>query len=122
MGRTFVAVEETPQVLGYHTIASGSITPESIPRSAPQHPIPVILLARLAVDSNLQKAGLGKELLLDALKRASQIAEILGVHAVSLDCLNEGVKPFYLKYGFEELNDSPLHLYMPIKRIRQLNL
>ncbi len=104
------------------TIASGAISFEVIPENLPRHPVPVVLLARLAVDRTSQGQGLGAMLLMHALKRVQDVSEHLGVHAVAVDALNESARAFYLKYGFSALLDDPLHLFLSIKKIRHLGL
>jgi GNAT superfamily N-acetyltransferase len=111
-----------PQVFGYYTLASGAIPfahiPSSLTKKLPKHPVPVILLARLAVDQGAQKQGLGEALMLDALYLCSKLADSLGVHAVEVDAIDEQAKAFYEKYGFVSLFDEPLHLLLPIATIR----
>jgi GNAT superfamily N-acetyltransferase len=119
LGRTYVAVRPDEQrVYGYYTLASSSIPFEHLPsgkaKKLPKHPAPVILLARLAVDKEAQGTGLGKLLLLDALKRSLDLSATLGVHAVEVDAIDAEAKAFYEKYGFAPLEDSELHLYLPI--------
>ncbi|MBL8205076.1 MAG: GNAT family N-acetyltransferase [Blastocatellia bacterium] len=80
------------------------------------------MLARLAVDVNQQGRGIGEFLLLDVLRRAVIISEQTGLYAVVLDALNERARKFYLQYGFEELVDDPLHLFLPIETILKLGL
>ena len=84
--------------------------------------MPVILLARLAVDVNQQRQGVGEFLLLDVLRRAIIISEQTGLYAVVLDALNERTRKFYLRYGFTELVDDPFHLFIPIETILKLGL
>ncbi len=123
LGRTYVAVERGGSVVkGYYTIASGAVSFEIVPENLPRHPVPVILLARLAVDRTVRGRGLGTMLLLHALKRAQNVSEQLGVHAVAVDALNDSARAFYLKYGFSALLDDPLHLFLSIKKIRHLGL
>ena len=123
LGRTYVAVEEGQSaVKGYYTITSGAVSFEIVPENLPRHPVPVILLARLAVDRSAQGHGLGALLLVHALKKALEVSEHLGVHAVAVDALNDRVRAFYLRYGFTELRDDPLHLFLPLKKIRRLGL
>ena len=124
LGRTYVAVRPgEKRVLGYYTLAPGSVSFESLPsrraRKLPRHPVPVVLLARLAVDQSAQGQGLGAALLVDALERCLTLAEALGVHAVEVDALDGVAKSFYEKYGFIPLLDAPNHLYLPVPTIRQ---
>ena len=89
IGRTFVALRGgSSQVVGYYTLASGAIPVETLPpraaRKLPRHPVPVVLLARLAVDASERGRGLGRHLLGDALRRCLQLADRLGVNAVEV--------------------------------------
>ena len=125
LGKTFVAVpKDGTRVLGYHTLAAGAISFEHLPNDAarklPKHPVPVVLLARLAVDLSSQGAKIGEGLLLDALQRALNLAAGVGVHAVAVDALDDAAAKFYRKYGFTPLLDNPLSLYLPISTIEEL--
>jgi GNAT superfamily N-acetyltransferase len=123
LGRTYVAVRagET-RVCGYYTLAASAVPflslPVSIAKKLPRHPVPVILLARLAVDQRVQGQKLGEALLLDALDRSSAMAAELGVHAVEVLAIDEPARRFYEKYGFVALLDSELHLLMSIATVR----
>jgi GNAT superfamily N-acetyltransferase len=119
LGRTYVVTRPSEKrVLGYYTLASGAVSFEKLPAKAakklPRHPVPVVLLARLAVDQSTQGQGLGRVLLTDALRRCLALANQLGVHAVEVDAIDEQAKAFYEKYGFVALEDNPRHLYLPI--------
>lgn len=121
LGRTYVAVRPgDSQVCGYYTVSSGSISFDAIPENLPRYPIPVMHLGRLAVDEAFQGQRLGKALLADALTRAVQIAGQLGIYAVEVHALTETARDFYLKFGFSELSDERLHLYITLKKIRIL--
>jgi GNAT superfamily N-acetyltransferase len=123
LGRTYVAVDPGEKMVkGYYTISSGAVSFEDVPENLPRYPVPVVLLARLAVDRSASGHGLDVMLLIHALKKADEVSEHLGVHAVAVDALNEAARAFYLKYGFTELLDDPLHLYLPMRKIRQLGL
>jgi GNAT superfamily N-acetyltransferase len=123
LGRTFVAVRDgEKRVYGYYTLASGSVSFQNLPdaaaRKLPKHSVPVILLARLAVDLTLQGKGLGEALMIDALKRCPPLTDTLGVYAVEVDAINQQAKAFYQKYGFTALVDNELHLYLPTATFR----
>lgn len=121
LGRTYVAVKgNEPHIYGYYTIASGALSFDTIPEKLPRYPIPVVHLGRLAVDEAAKGNRLGKALLADALKRAVTIADQLGIYAVEVYALTENAREFYLKFGFSELIDDRLHLYLTIKNIRKL--
>jgi GNAT superfamily N-acetyltransferase len=124
LGRTYVVVRPgEKRVLGYYTLASGAVSFETLPDEAakklPRHPVPVILLARLAVDQCAQGQGLGGFLLVDALRRSMHLAEQLGVHAVQVDAIDEDARAFYQRFGFLPLRDNALHLYLPIATVEQ---
>jgi GNAT superfamily N-acetyltransferase len=122
LGRTFVAVRpDQKKVLGYYTLAAGSVSFEHLPpaaaRKLPKHPAPVALLGRLAVDRAAQGRGLGVFLLMNALKRCLELSARLGIHAVEVLAIDDEAKRFYLKYGFIPLLDNDRHLYFPVKTI-----
>lgn len=121
-GRTFVAVRPgEKRVYGYYTLASGSVSfqhlPAQVAKKLPKHPVPVVLLARLAVDQAVQGLGLGKLLLLDAQRRCLDLSGELGIFAVEVRAIDEEARRFYQKYGFVSLQDDERHLYLPIKTI-----
>ena len=124
LARTMVAVAANDsRVFGYYTLAAGGISlndlPPAVARKLPDHPIPVILLGRLAVDQSAQRQGLGAQLLRAALQRCLESSEQVGVFAVTVAALNEDAKRFYLNYGFETLQDNDLNLFLPIKDIEK---
>lgn len=125
-GRTYVLTEGSPKVLGFYTLSSSSVAFENVSaeilRRLPRHPMPVVHLGRMGVDRSEQGKGWGEFLLVDALKRSLLIAEHVGVHAVEVVAKNERAKDFYLKHGFKPLAEDQLHLYLPIKTIRKLDL
>lgn len=117
LGRTYVAVRgNEKQVFGYYTLAASSVPPANLPADAakklPRHPVPVALLARLAVDRSVQGQGLGKALLLDCLRRCFKFSHELGIHAVEVHAIDESAIRFYQKFGFVPLLDSPSHLFL----------
>ncbi len=122
-GRTYVALQEGEErVLGYSTLASGAIAAESLPakqaKRLPRHAVPVVLLARLAVDRSVQGKGLGGFLLRDALTRSLELSEKLGIHAVVVDALDAEAKAFYQRFGFLALTDDEMRLFLPVGTIR----
>jgi len=123
ISRTYVALEESEKVvLGYYSISSGAVAFDTVPENLPRHPVPVALIGRLAVDKSAGGHGLGEMLLVHALRSAQRASEVVGVYAVVVDAWDEAAKKFYLKYGFNELRDDQLHLYLSMKVIRQLKL
>jgi len=125
IGKTFVLVKSNePAIRGFYTLAAGAISFEHLPakssKKLPKHPVPVVLLARLAVDATVQGQRLGERLLLDALRRSLGLSQTLGIHAVEVDAIDDAATQFYVKYGFTSLNDDSHHLYLPIATIESI--
>ena len=128
LGRTYVAVETGQlRVAGYYTLAAGSFDPKVAcqPRARkkltsksfphPNRPYrPPGCRSRLRGASG---ARLGETLLFHALRAAVELSEKLGAFAVDVWAVDEAAHAFYRKYGFIPLEDSPLHLYLPLKTI-----
>ena len=118
--RTYVATRGN-RIVGYYSLAYGSVSLEEAPQSVksglPRHPVPVILLARLAVDSAEQGSGLGAALLKDALLRTIQAAEIAGLRAMLVHAKDDSAKRFYQKYGFEPSPIDAYHLFLRLSDI-----
>lgn len=81
-------------------------------------PIPVVLLARLAIDSSRQGRGLGAALLADAMRRAVRAAGEVGIRAVLLDAIDDRAAAFCARFGFEPLADDPLTLMATVAQLR----
>ena|SRR5205809_961580 len=123
VSRTYVAVEKgETSALGYYSISSGAVAFDTVPENLARHPVPVALIGRLAVDKSARGQGLGEMLLVHALRSAERASEVVGIYAVVVDAWDEAARKFYLKYGFNELRDDRLHLYLPMKVIKQLKL
>ncbi|MFA5160237.1 MAG: GNAT family N-acetyltransferase [Candidatus Omnitrophota bacterium] len=120
--RTYVALRENV-VVGYYTIAPGSVEKERVPgrvgHGLARHPVPIILLARLAVDKSEKGKGLGEGLLKDALVRVLSAAEIIGGRALLVHAKDETAKSFYEHFGFEPSPIDAFHLYLLMKDIRK---
>jgi len=122
LSRTFVALEKNSgKVLGYYTVIASEIDAQTIPKiiskHLPQYPVPVMRIARLAVDKKHQGSGIGAELLWDALQRAYHLSNEVGIYAVVVDAKSDEAVGFYRKYGFLPLSDNPRVLFLPIKTI-----
>ncbi len=122
--RTYVALRGNC-VAGYYSIAAGSVQrDDTTPRVAEglaKHPVPVFLLARLAVDQTEKGKGLGAALLKDALLRSLQAADIVGCRAVLVHAKDQAAQAFYRKFGFESSPVDEFHLYLLMKDV-QANL
>jgi GNAT superfamily N-acetyltransferase len=122
--RTFVTTEPDGKVAGYYTLVAAQVEHQQatagVRRGLSRHfPIPVALLARLAVATPHQGAGLGRSLLLDALQRVLRASEELAIRAVTVDALNERAASFYSSFGFESSDLAPNTLMVPLQAIRQ---
>jgi GNAT superfamily N-acetyltransferase len=93
-------------------------TPTRVAKGLARHPVPVILLARLAIDRGEQGKGLGAGLLKDALLRAAQAADIIGCRAVLVHAKDHSARAFYQRFGFEPSPIDELHLYLLMKDIK----
>ncbi len=115
--RTFVICQDS-QVIGYYTLATGSIEPRNAPgkirRNMP-NPIPVMVLGRLAVDQRQQQAGLGRGLLKDALLRTLSVSKQAGIRALLVHTLSEDAKHFYTRSGFIESPLDPMTLMIALQ-------
>lgn len=127
LARTYVAVRAgRKRVCGYYAISSHQVRCEALPgdqaKGMPPIDVPVILIGRLAVDKAVQRQGLGRHLLVDALRRACHVSEHLGVRAVEVHAIDDEARGFYRKFGFVSLVDDRRHLYLPIQVVRKLGL
>lgn len=111
-------------VVGYFSLAAGSIShdeaTERTKKGLARHPIPVILLARLAVDVRLQGKGFGSALLKDALLRAAQAADTIGARALLVHAQDDQAKAFYEHYDFEASPSDPYHLLLIMKDLKRI--
>jgi GNAT superfamily N-acetyltransferase len=123
ISQTYVAAQGQ-DIAGYHTLVVGHVAyddaPERLAKGLPRHPVPVIILARLAVDQNWQGKGLGAALVVDAMRRILQAAEIAGVRAMVVHAKDEAVQQFYEHLGFVPFPGKPLTLYRLLKDIRAM--
>jgi GNAT superfamily N-acetyltransferase len=121
VSRTYV-VQRGNRVVGYYSIAAGSVDREDAParvaKGLARHPVPLLLLTRLAVDQTEQGTGLGKALLKDALVRIAGAADIVGARAVLVHAIDEGAAAFYRHFGFEPSPVNELHLMLLMKDLR----
>lgn len=122
---TFVCLEATGsgRVLAFHALAAGGVAhraaADRVRAGMPRHDIPVIVLARLAVSSNLQGAGLGRAMLRDALIRVDRAADIVGVRCLLVHAKDEAARDFYLRCAeFEQSPTDPMNLQLLMKDLR----
>jgi GNAT superfamily N-acetyltransferase len=119
--RTYVTLRGN-QVVGYYSLAAGSVARAEVTarvaKGLANHPVPIFLLARLAVDQTEQGKGLGAALLKDALLRSLQAADIVGCRAILVHAKDAAAQAFYRKYGFESSPVDEFHLYLLLKDIK----
>ncbi len=120
--RTYVA-KRGDHIAGYYTITPGSVIRQEAPprviKGLANHPVPLIILARLAVDKTEQGTGLGKGLLRDALLRIVNAADIIGGRAVLVHAKDDNAKNFYEHFGFEPSPVDSFHLFLLLKDIKK---
>lgn len=120
--RTYV-ITRGNDVVGYYSLAVGSVghalVPGRIRRNMPD-PIPVMLLARLAVDTSLQGQEIGRALLRDAILRTKQAADIAGIRAILVHALHERARNFYISCGFTPSPINELTLMLPLSAVRDV--
>ena len=111
-------------IIGFHSLAVGEIghadAPERLVKGLARHPVPVMILARLAVHKDWQGKGIGAGLLKDAVLRTLQAAEIAGIRAIVVHAKDEAAQRFYRRFNFVEGLGDPMHMYALIKELRAL--
>jgi GNAT superfamily N-acetyltransferase len=120
--RTYV-LARGKRVIGYYSLAPASVAPEDAParvmKGQGRYPVPVILMARFALDLSEQGKGYGKILFRDALRRALAGAEAIGGRAFLVHAKDEEARAFYARFGMEASPTNPLHLFLLFKDIRK---
>ena len=110
-------------VVGYYTLAVGAVAhadaPGRMKRNMPD-PLPVMVLGRLAVDTDVQRRGIGKGLLRDAILRTVQAAEIAGIRAILVHAISEPAKRFYEECGFTASPIDPLTVMLPLAEAEKI--
>jgi GNAT superfamily N-acetyltransferase len=111
-------------VVGFYSLAVGSVDPEAAPsmvmKGLARHPVPVMILARLAVDKEHQRRGLGQALLKDALLRTAQAADIAGIRRLLVHAKDEAARHWYESWEFEPSPTDPYHLFLMLKDLKSL--
>lgn len=120
--RTYVMTRGN-RVIGYYSLAPASVVAEDAPgritKGQGRYPVPVILMARFALDLGEQGKGLGKALFRDALRRALSGADAIGGRAFLVHAKDDDARAFYVRFGMEDSPTNPLHLFLLFKDIRQ---
>jgi GNAT superfamily N-acetyltransferase len=120
--RNYVTCRDN-RIVAYYSLAYGSVAqadaPPTLIKGIGKYPVPVMVLARLAVDLGEKGQGLGKALLKDAVLRTLQAAEIAGLKAIFVQAKDGAAKHFYEKHGFIPLPQDPMHLFFPLDALRK---
>lgn len=118
--------QEKADIAAFYSVAPSSVArdtiPEKLAKKLPHYPVPVYLIAQLAVHKDCKCTGLGGITLVTALKFLLTIDEKIKGYAVIVDCLNDNARQFYTKYGFQELitNNGRVRMFMPMGTVKQL--
>ena len=119
--QTYVALA-AEKVVGYYTLVVGQVeyagAHERLTKGLARHPVPIMLLARLAIETSWQGRGLGSGLLKDAMQRTAQAADIAGIRAFVVHAKDDDARAFYEHFGFTSLPSDPYHLFRLLKDIR----
>lgn len=122
LARTYLAVSKET-VIGYVSLTTGSVRREEAPRryarGMPRHPLPTILIARLAVDHRHQGRGLGSRLLAEALRRAVAASDAVAARLVMVDAIDDRAAAFYRCWGFIDIEENPRRLFRKIADVRR---
>lgn len=120
--QTYVGISGE-SIIGYYSLVVGQVAfddaPERLAKGLPRHPVPIMLLARLAVDLKWHGRGVGAGLLRDALQRTTQAADIAGIRAMLVHAKDANAKAFYEHFNFAPSPTDPYHLFLLIKDIRK---
>jgi GNAT superfamily N-acetyltransferase len=121
--QTYVTLSGS-EVAGYYTLVVGQVehdaSPERLKKGLARHPIPIMLLARLAVRSDRHGKGLGSGLLKDGLLRTLQAADIAGIRAFAVHAKDDDARAFYEHFDFVASPTDPMHLFVMLKDIKAL--
>ncbi len=111
-------------IVGYYTLVVGQVTLENAPKrlkkGLAKHPVPIMLLARLAVDHRWQGQGVGKALLRDAMQRTLQAADIAGIRAFAVHAKDDEARRFYQHFDFIPSPTDQMHLFVLLKDVRRI--
>ncbi len=118
--QTYVALNDAT-VLGYYTLVVGEVAygqaAERLMKGLARHPVPVMILARLAIATASQGQGLGAGLLRDAMLRTLEAADIAGIRAFVVHAKDDEAKSFYERFDFQSSPTDPYHMYLLMKDI-----
>jgi len=121
--QTYVCCKDG-EVAGFYSLTVGSVKHEEMPhrvvKGLARYPVPVIILARMAVDKAHQGKGLGRALLKDALLRTLQVSDIAGIRALIVYAKNDAARQWYIEWEFEPSPTDPFHLFLMLKDLKAI--
>lgn len=121
--QTWISLSDQ-EVVGYYSLVVGEVdyaeSPHHLSKGLSRHPVPVMILARLAVEIRFQGQRIGQGLLLDALRRTVQAADLAGIRALLVHAKDETAAEFYTHFGFQPFPEENLTLYRLLKDIRAM--
>lgn len=121
--QTYVGLADD-EIIGYYALAVGEVAyedaPDRLKKGLSRHPVPVMLLARIAIASTWQGRGVGSGLLKDAMSRTLQAADIAGIRAFAVHAKDDAVRAFYEHFGFIASPSDALHLFVLLKDVRRI--
>ncbi len=117
--------EETGRVLAFYKLSAHTFSREVLSntqkkRIPPTYSVPAVLIGRLAVDQSCAGAGIGGQMMIDALARALETSRLSGVYCVAVEAKDAPAVSFYQKYGFIPFRDDPEKLFLPMKTIQMM--
>lgn len=122
--QTWVGLSENLEIVGYYSLVVGEVnyaaSPALLSKGLARHPVPVMVLARLAVDKRFHRKRIGQGLLLDAMCRTVQAADLAGIRALLVHAKDETAASFYTHFGFQPFPEENLTLYRLLKDIRAM--
>jgi len=128
LSRTYVLTRPGEvRVFGYYSISTCQVSHESLPvphskGTSLKVKIPALLLGRLAVDATCQGQGLGDLLLAQAMRQSQDVADQVGILALTVDAIDDRARNYYLRRGFLSFLDRDDGLFLPVGMIRKLGL
>jgi GNAT superfamily N-acetyltransferase len=119
--QTYLALVDE-ETAGYYTLVVGQVeyqdAPPRLAKGLARHPVPIMLLARLAIATPWQRKGMGAGLLKDAMLRTLQAAEIAGIRAFAVHAKDDSARAFYEHFDFVASPTDPYHLFRLLKDMR----
>lgn len=121
--RTWLGIH-AGEVIGFYSLTVGEVAyadaPERLTKAIVGHPVPIMLLARMAVATAWHRKGIGAGLLKDAMRRTLAAADIAGIRAFAVHAKDDSTRRFYAHFDFVQSPVDPLHLFLLVKDIRRM--